>query len=105
MKTSETRRWRVAIQVLAVLGVAAAASSGAQSQPLTAMKAPKVTRIVIVKSKRTMALVSEGQIVKTYKVALGTEPLGLEPPRTVDIGIEGEVAFSSSPSPFVSGMW
>jgi len=76
MKTSETRRWRAATQALVVLGVAAVASSGAQSQPSTAMKAPKVTRIVIVKSERTMALLSEGRVVKTYKVALGTEPVG-----------------------------
>ena len=76
METSGARRWRAATQALVVLGAAAVASSGGQSHRATGMKAPKVTRIVIVKSERTMALLSEGQVVKTYKVALGTEPVG-----------------------------
>lgn len=33
-------------------------------------------RIVIVKSSRTMTLESDGQPIKTYKVALGGQPIG-----------------------------
>jgi murein L,D-transpeptidase YafK len=38
--------------------------------------ATKVDRIVIEKSKREMMLMSGGKAVKTYKVALGSEPVG-----------------------------
>jgi murein L,D-transpeptidase YafK len=76
METSGARRWRAAMQALVVLGAAALAGSGDQSLPSTVTKAPKVTRVVIVKSERTMALLSKGQVIKTYKVALGTEPVG-----------------------------
>jgi murein L,D-transpeptidase YafK len=39
---------------------------------------PKKTidRILVVKSARTMTLMSAGEVVKTYKVALGREPVG-----------------------------
>ena len=37
---------------------------------------PKADRIVIVKSIRIMTLVREGKILKTYKVALGGQPVG-----------------------------
>jgi len=76
METKGARRWRAAMQALVVLGAATVPNAGAQSQQSTANEAPKVTRIVIVKSERTMALLSEGQVVKTYKVALGTAPVG-----------------------------
>jgi murein L,D-transpeptidase YafK len=33
-------------------------------------------RIIIVKSARTMTLMSRGKVLKTYKVALGTQPAG-----------------------------
>jgi murein L,D-transpeptidase YafK len=39
-------------------------------------QAKKVDRIVVIKSKRTMALESDGHVLKTYKVALGTQPIG-----------------------------
>src|SRR6266436_3393792 len=35
-----------------------------------------VDRIVLVKSSRTMTLESNGHILKTYKVALGGDPIG-----------------------------
>lgn len=38
--------------------------------------APKVDRIVVVKSTRTMTLISDGKVLKTYKVALSREPVG-----------------------------
>src|SRR5438445_9938045 len=37
---------------------------------------PRADKIVIVKSTRTMTLLSGGKILKTYKVALGTVPAG-----------------------------
>ncbi len=36
----------------------------------------KADRIVIVKSTRTMTLMKDGKTLKTYKVSLGTEPVG-----------------------------
>jgi len=36
----------------------------------------KADRIVVVKSTRTMTLMSGGQVLKTYKVALGGQPVG-----------------------------
>src|SRR5713226_1742912 len=36
----------------------------------------KADRIVIVKSERTLTLLSGGQVLKTYKVALGGDPVG-----------------------------
>jgi murein L,D-transpeptidase YafK len=37
---------------------------------------PQADRIVIVKSERTMTLLRQGQVLKTYKVALGHQPVG-----------------------------
>jgi murein L,D-transpeptidase YafK len=37
---------------------------------------PQADRIVIVKSERTLTLFRAGKILKTYKVALGTTPVG-----------------------------
>lgn len=36
----------------------------------------KADRIVIVKSTRTLTLMSRGQVLKTYRVALGGDPVG-----------------------------
>src|SRR5438270_6085768 len=44
---------------------------------LAAIAAPvQADKIVIVKSARTMTLLSGGKVLKTYKVALGTVPAG-----------------------------
>jgi murein L,D-transpeptidase YafK len=57
------------LAALAVLFLAvAAARADTQVQP--------IDRIVIVKSKREMTLMRGGNPVKTYKVALGSEPVG-----------------------------
>jgi murein L,D-transpeptidase YafK len=37
---------------------------------------PKADRILIVKSKREMTLFAQGKAIKTYKVSLGTQPVG-----------------------------
>jgi murein L,D-transpeptidase YafK len=60
--------WVLTLFMLFVL----VASSGAAQSP----QAKKVDRIVVMKSKRTMTLENDGHVVKTYKVALGGQPLG-----------------------------
>jgi murein L,D-transpeptidase YafK len=42
----------------------------------TPESAKQADRIVIEKSKRTMTLMSGGTVLKTYKVALGGQPVG-----------------------------
>ena len=42
----------------------------------TPARAKTAERIVIVKSTRTMTLLTGGQVLKTYKVALGGQPVG-----------------------------
>jgi len=41
-----------------------------------AASTPQADRILIIKSSRTMELLSGGKVMKTYKVALGTVPVG-----------------------------
>ena len=40
------------------------------------MPAAKVDQVLVVKSERTLTLLSHGTPVRTYKVALGSEPVG-----------------------------
>jgi murein L,D-transpeptidase YafK len=42
---------------------------------------PQADHIVIVKSERTMILLRQGQVLKTFKVALGGEPVGAKAQR------------------------
>ena len=58
-----SRAWLLAV----MLAVCAGASANSQ---FTA------DRIIILKSARTMTLMRDGKTLKTYKVALGTEPVG-----------------------------
>lgn len=67
---SNGQRYRVTV-VLAVLFLALAFARAD-----TPTLVPKVDRIVIVKSKRGMVLMRDGKTVKTYKVALGAQPVG-----------------------------
>jgi murein L,D-transpeptidase YafK len=46
------------------------------SNERTSEPAGKVDRIVVVKSARTLTLMADGKVVKTYKVALSREPVG-----------------------------
>src|SRR5580704_15802797 len=62
------RHAAVAFGVLACL---VACIPGAKAQ-----EAKTADRIIIVKSARTMRLMRHGEILKTYKVALGTQPVG-----------------------------
>ena len=56
--------------VTALSAIAAGASSDRSFTPL------KVDRILIIKNTRTMMLMSGKQVLKSYKVALGAEPIG-----------------------------
>lgn len=38
--------------------------------------APRVDRILVLKGERTLMLMSNGKVLRTYKIALGTEPVG-----------------------------
>jgi murein L,D-transpeptidase YafK len=46
------------------------------AQPAAPSSLRKVDRIVIVKSAREMTVMADGKPIKTYKVALGTQPIG-----------------------------
>jgi murein L,D-transpeptidase YafK len=64
---------KIAVCFLAVSSLlfVACRANGADPQP-----AKQADRIVIEKSKRTMTLMSGGKVLKTYKVALGGQPVG-----------------------------
>ncbi len=62
------RRWFTAVLVLVLVGLAA--TSAAPKPPLRADK------ILILKSKRELTLLSDGVAVKTYRIALGGSPEG-----------------------------
>jgi murein L,D-transpeptidase YafK len=38
--------------------------------------APKVDRVIVLKQERTLQLMSGGKVLKTYKIALGGNPIG-----------------------------
>jgi murein L,D-transpeptidase YafK len=52
-------------------------------------------RIVIVKSARTLTLLRQGQVLKTYKVALGQEPVGPKTQRGDSRTPEGDYVIDS----------
>jgi murein L,D-transpeptidase YafK len=56
---------------------------------------PQADRIVIVKSARTLTLLRQGQVLKTYKVALGQEPVGPKAKRGDSRTPEGEYIIDS----------
>jgi murein L,D-transpeptidase YafK len=39
-------------------------------------RAPRADRVVVLKKERTLQLLSQGSVIKTYKVALGGDPVG-----------------------------
>jgi murein L,D-transpeptidase YafK len=70
------RIWVFASLALAPRLFASPTSHG-QSTPTQADASPQVVdRIVVTKSTRTMTLESKGRALKTYKVALGGQPIG-----------------------------
>jgi murein L,D-transpeptidase YafK len=68
-----SRTCRTILRVIALIStVFMACGAFAQS----AEKDKRVDRILVLKSARTMTLESNGQLLKTYKVALGGQPIG-----------------------------
>jgi murein L,D-transpeptidase YafK len=52
---------------------------GLLSALMTAQSAPpavRADRVVVLKKERTLELLSQGKVIKTYKVALGGDPIG-----------------------------
>ena len=68
--TTSTRKRRL----LALAMIAGWMLTGANIS--SASDLPQADRIVIVKSTRTLTLLREGKVLKTYKVALGGQPVG-----------------------------
>ena len=68
----------------------------------------KADRIVVVKSTRTLTLFNHGQVLKTYQVALGGDPVGAKTKAGDQKTPEGEYVIDSknpradSISPFMS---
>ena len=81
-----------AVQLLLVLTVISA-PDGAADKTITS-PAKKAERIVIAKSAHTMTLVSGGQVLKTYKVALG-DPVGAKKQQGDRETPEGEYVIDS----------
>src|SRR6185503_9429606 len=59
------RECRIHLAIIFILGLYCAAAAPIQAE-----------KIVIVKSARTMTLLSGSKVLKTYKVALGSVPVG-----------------------------
>ena len=68
------RNRRKVLCFASILLVAGMSAGGASR--LAAQAARKVDRIVIEKKKRTLTLMDGAKILKTYKVALGGQPIG-----------------------------
>jgi len=64
---------RIAACFLAAASLLVVTCRSTEAAPQSAKQAD---RIVIEKSKRTMTLMSGGKVLKTYKVALGGQPVG-----------------------------
>jgi murein L,D-transpeptidase YafK len=65
---------RMRTGVFTALGVGLLlASLAAQSAPRSALHAD---RVVVLKTERTLELLNQGKVIKTYKVALGGDPVG-----------------------------
>lgn len=70
-----SQRWSRLFAVSAVL-LAVVLYAPGWTKNVKTVGQPQADRIVIVKSERTMTLLRQGQILKTYKVALGGQPVG-----------------------------
>ena len=66
----ETRQVALSLLLFLAFGPASLGATTASVSP------QKADLIVVVKSRREMTLMSGGKLIKTYKVALGTEPVG-----------------------------
>jgi murein L,D-transpeptidase YafK len=66
------RGMRTWFSIIAILSIAVTCFGAEQALPADA----KADRVVVAKMERTLTLMSRGKILKTYKVALGGEPVG-----------------------------
>src|SRR5436309_3450324 len=78
---------RAVVALACVLLAINAPGSGAKKKPAVVTQADQ---IVIVNSERTLALLRQGKVMRTYKVALGTEPRGAKTQRGDNRTPEGE---------------
>jgi murein L,D-transpeptidase YafK len=58
--------------IIAIVGLAVCCSASEQALPASA----KADRVVVIKSRRVLTLMSHGKPMKTYKVVLGGNPIG-----------------------------
>jgi murein L,D-transpeptidase YafK len=63
---------RIRSLTIAILGMAGCCLAIGQALPANA----KADRVVVMKKERTLTLMSHGKVLKTYKVALGGDPVG-----------------------------
>ena len=66
--------WYLKAMVGAFVALALGISSHGSDE--SGLATPKADRIVVMKSARTLTLMSDGKTLKTYKVALGAQPIG-----------------------------
>jgi len=85
---------RVAVTLIGALIVCASPGWCGDKQP-PAPAAVQADQIVIVKSDRTLTLLRQRQVLRTYKVALGTEPKGAKTQRGDNRTPEGEYTIDS----------
>ncbi len=60
---------------LLLMGLLVDASFAADG-PAAETPSPPIDQVVVVKSQRTLTLLSKGKVVRSYKVALGGDPIG-----------------------------
>jgi murein L,D-transpeptidase YafK len=63
---------RIRLFAISVLGLAGCCVAVGQTLPANA----KADRVIVMKKERTLTLMSQGKVLKTYKVALGGDPVG-----------------------------
>jgi murein L,D-transpeptidase YafK len=63
----------MSIRILTGLCILLLSGSGLAQAPAGPLHAD---RVVVVKKERTLQLISQGRVIKTYKVALGGDPVG-----------------------------
>ncbi len=64
------------IRILTALAVLLLCGLGASQTAVTGKPALHADRVVVLKKERTLQLLSQGKVIKTYKVALGGDPVG-----------------------------
>jgi murein L,D-transpeptidase YafK len=63
---------RIRSFIIAIAGILICSVAIGQALPASA----KADRVIVMKKERTLTLMSQGKVLKTYKVALGGDPVG-----------------------------